>query len=178
MKQINEIVALNNALKSRFRKEQDFIVQAKRIIRGIQNHSTVKHGEELSLADIKDIDSELKKITHLLNTEKPFESDANLAMVVQTTLDNAQELPQAKPPPTRSNQNKQPDPPRRTDPKYVELDEHPGYYYIGDNDEPIKGDGPPKSDGSGNLPSKTQLQKYGSKQRAGRKSRRIRRTKF
>jgi len=131
------------------------------------------------MADIKDIDSELKKITHLLNTEKPFESDADLARVVQTTLDNAEELPLAKPPPPRSNQNKQPDPPRRTEPKFVELEEHPGYYYIGDHDEAIKGDGSPKPDGSGNqLPSKTQLQKFGSKQRAGRKSRRIRRTKF
>jgi hypothetical protein len=131
------------------------------------------------MADLKKIDTELKKITDMLNTEKPFEIDAKLADVVQKTLDTANQFPQAKPPP-RSNQNKQPDPPRRSEPKYVELEDHPGWWYIGDHDEAVKGDGPPKPDGNGQQPSKTQLQKYGSKQqqRAGRKSRRLRRKKF
>ena len=181
MKDLKELVDLNKALQSRFKREQDFIDDAKKIIRGILNSSKLKDGEELSVADLKKIDTELKKITDMLNTEKPFESDAKLAKVVDTTFDNATQYPQAAKPPPRSNQNKQPDPPRRSEPKYVELEDHPGWWYIGDHDEAVKGDGPPKPDGFGQLPSKTQLQKYGSKQqqqRAGRKSRRLRRTKF
>ena len=176
MKDIKEIVALNNALKSRFRKEQEFIAYAKTIVKKILQEKL--NGSDLTQADLTDIENELQKITKSLEITTPFETGADLAEVVQTTL-----KPETQLPPPNAKEQGRPEPrPKGTgnasDPYAHYYNQTSRHYEITDSDGDtisVNGRGE-KINGVKRLSSE-QVEKYGF-QKGGRKSRRLRRTKF
>jgi hypothetical protein len=182
MKDIREIVALNKALQSRFKKENDFIADAKRIVRGILD--TKFKGPGLSVNDIRDIDNELQKIIGLINTNKPLPTDANLADMVNELVTTAQQLPQ--PAQKAKDQDRQDQTQQRSDkPKHDPferfLNKSEKVYDIPDEDgniKPIAGRG----DKRNNIRMLTDEQvdelAIHHLKRGGRKSRRIHRKKF
>ena len=177
MKDMKEIVALNSALKSRFKKERDFIDYAKSIVRKILANNF--NDSVLTQAGLRDIDNELQKVTKMLETNEPFETSAKLADVVEKTLDNATQLPA----PNAKDQGKQDN--SRSEPKPKGADPYAHYYNSEDNRYEI-----PDSDGNIQIVvglgdkingvkrlTPAQVNAYVPK-RGGRKSRRLRRTKF
>uniref|UniRef100_A0A6C0AH85 Uncharacterized protein n=1 Tax=viral metagenome TaxID=1070528 RepID=A0A6C0AH85_9ZZZZ len=178
MKEIIEIVALNKALQSRFRKENEFIADAKRIVRGILD--TKFKGPGLSVNDIRDIDNELQKIIGLINTNKPLPTDANLTDMVNDLVKNPQQLP--KPAENKQDQTQQRSDKPKHDPFAHLLNKTEKTYDIPDEDgnsKPVAGQGEKGKHGIKMLTDKQvdDLEIHHLK-RGGRKSRRIHRKKF
>jgi hypothetical protein len=175
---IVEIVALNKALQTRFKKENDFIADAKRIVRGILD--TKFKGPGLSVNDIRDIDNELQKIIGLINTNKPLPTDANLTDMVNDLVKNPQQLP--KPAENKQDQTQQRSDNPKHDPFEHLLNKSERVYYIPDEDginQRTAGRGEKWKNGIQMLSDKQveELRIHHLK-RGGRKSRRIHRKKF
>jgi len=176
---ILEMAALSKAIQTRFRKETEFINEAKGIVRSIMAQKLNKG--RLTLADIREVDEELKKIIKLINTTKPLETDAILTDKVNELVTTAQQFP--KPSENKHDQTQQRSDKPKTgpDPFAYLLNKSDKLYYIPDEDgihQPVAGQGE-KNNGIKMLTDKQvdQLDIHHLK-KGGRKSRRIRRKKF